>query len=112
MRDLFEQIRATTTCDLCINPASSVPSEHPHLLVIHQLLLLREGTLQGQVKVLIRMVALVVERRLVLHLVVVLHRVVDVVRAGALHLAVDVVPYVTAPYYQTNGEPTQRKDHQ
>ena len=44
------------------------------------------------------MVALVVERRLVLHLVVVLHRVVvfhravDVVRAGVLHLAVDVVP--------------------
>ena len=33
-----------------------------------------------------------VERRLVLHLVVVLHRVVDVVPAGVLHLAVDVVP--------------------
>ena len=70
------------------------------MLVIHRLLrlgewallLLREGTLQGQVEVLIRMVALVVERRLVLHLVVVLHRVVDVVRAGVLHLAVDVVP--------------------
>ena len=38
------------------------------------------------------MVALVVERRLVLHLVVVLRGVVDVVRAGVLHLVVDVVP--------------------
>ena len=43
-------------------------------------------------EVLIRMVVLVEERRLVLHLVVVLHRVVDVFRAGVLHLAVDVVP--------------------
>ena len=54
---------------------------------------LKEGTLQGQVEVMIPMVALVVERRLVLHFVVVLHRVVvlnrvvDVVRAGELHLA-------------------------
>ena len=44
------------------------------------------------------MVARVVERCLVIHLVVVLHRVVvlrralDVVRSGVLHLAVDVVP--------------------
>ena len=29
MRDLLEQIRATTTRDLGLNPASSVPSEHP-----------------------------------------------------------------------------------
>ena len=57
-------------------------------------------------EVLIRMVALVVERCLVLHLVVVLHRVVDVVRAAVLHLAVE------APWYQINGEPTQRKDPQ
>ena len=29
VRDLLEQIRATTTRDLGLNPASSVPSEHP-----------------------------------------------------------------------------------
>ena len=62
-------------------PAQCLPSIR--LLVIHRLLrlggcallLLREGTLQGRVEVLIRMAALVVERRLVPHLVVVLHRV-------------------------------------
>ena len=112
VRDRFEQIRATTTCDLCINPASSVPSEHPHLLVIHQLLLLREGTLQGQVKVLIRMVALVVERRLFLHLVVVLYRVVDVVPRGCSISRWTWCHYVTAPCYLIDGEPTQRNDHQ
>ena len=68
------------------------------------------------------MVALVVERLLVLHLVVVvhrvvvLHRVVDVVRAGVLHLAVDVVPQrhsaLLPDQRRTNGEPTIRKDHQ
>ena len=31
MRDILEQIRATTTRDLGLNPASSVPSEHPHV---------------------------------------------------------------------------------
>ena len=40
----------------------------------------------------IRMVALVVERRLDLRIVVVLHRVVNVVRAGVLHFTVGVVP--------------------
>ena len=51
-----------------------------------------ERTLQGQVEVLIRIATLVVKCRLVLHLVVVLHRVEDVVSAGVVHLAVDVVP--------------------
>ena len=31
VRDILEQIRATTTRDLSLNPASSVPSEHPHV---------------------------------------------------------------------------------
>ena len=29
VRDLLEQVRATTTRDLGLNPTSSVPSEHP-----------------------------------------------------------------------------------
>ena len=41
VRDLLGQIRATTTRDLGLNPASSVPSEHPQL-VIHRLLRLGE----------------------------------------------------------------------
>ena len=121
VRDLLKHIRATTTRDLGLNPASSVPSEHPP--VGHSPIASPEGgTLQGQVEVLIRMVALVVERLLVLHLVVVvhrvvvLHRVVDVVRAGVLHLAVDVVPQrhsaLLPDQRRTNGEPTIRKDHQ
>ena len=119
VRDLLEKIRATTTRDLGLNPASSLPSENPP--VGHSPIASpggvspaspEGGTLQGQVEFLIRMVALVVERRLVLHLVVVLHRlvnvvverrlvlhlvvvlhrVVDVVGAGVVHLEVDVVP--------------------
>ena len=67
------------------------------------------GTLQGQVEFLIRMVALMVERRLVLHLVVVSHRVVDVVRAGLLLLAVDVVPLLHSALLpdQPRTNPTQ-----
>ena len=70
---------------------------------------MREGNLQGQVGVLIRMVALVVERRVVLHIVVVLHRVVDVLRAGVLHLAVDVVPlrHIALLPDQQHTNPTQ-----
>ena len=67
------------------------------------------GTLQGQGEFLIRMVALMVERRLVLHLVVVSHRVVDVVRAGVLRLAVDVSPLCHSALLpdQRRANPTQ-----
>ena len=40
VHDLLEQIRATTTRDLSLNPASSVPYEHPP--VGHSLLRLGE----------------------------------------------------------------------
>ena len=119
---LSEFVRQLPVILVSTLPAQCLPSIR--LLVIHRLLrigecalfLLREGTFQVQVEVLIRMVALVVERRLVLHLVVVVHRVVDVVRAGVLHLAVDVVPQrhsaLLPDQRRTNGEPTIRKDHQ
>ena len=56
-----------------------------HLLTVYLILRLGEKTLQGQVGVLTRMIALDVVR------VVVLLRVVDVVRVVVLHLVVDVV---------------------
>ena len=56
-----------------------------HLLTVHRILRLGEKALQGQVGVLLHMVALDVDR------VVVLLRVVDVVRLVVLHLVVDVV---------------------